>query len=704
MDKINTWIFEKKDINNTTSENIKKIIKYGFRIIDSNCNANTNYFESNINLRVVEYTDTIATCPIDKFNDCLVWYIHYNSLINFKKDSVSKYYQELEMIKTFPKFSKYILIIDCDNAEQNQLEPSVVSSLNEIFGDELNLCFVNVNKALNYLALMYDSIDNIQIELLDTVLRDEFGKQIFKKLDSLEKKQKQILQLIKKEEIINDWIGSTGVKIFVDVLQSNIINEYSKIIISHGELELKMVCDKIYSVNKDNLSIILTGDFISGLINSISKIVEILNLDLENFDISNDINSETNIIITITTVIYAIIEYIKLFEIADNLNEHQINLYLNSINKLINIISLFKKNIFNLENNSDIFVKKNELIKKKLLLRFDEQLFNELLNSKEIDIEFFKQCVVCCLNYNVENFTNLIVFSNSYSHEYSEIIINEFINMELKYNPDTKIDLESFNSCIKTYMKNYLDKKTLPNTIVFSKLIFKITCLYLKFSRKYVKASEYFFSRHIKPIGIETIKKSNVLHDHLFLHYVYYNYKLLVDDFSANTIISNDLLIGMDDFLLEENFPMQIITEISKMLNNTDYSTTNEKTNVEYDEESIVQSVTQSDAKSNSGSKSDKSSSSDSDDSSNSSDSDDSSASSDSNNKIIKTNKVQQIYAYIKKSTQGRHLKQTTIKKICEMYWDKTKSYSKSIKLYQNDVKNKTFTKIYKEMNSKKEI
>ena len=39
---------------------------------------------------------------------------------------------------------------------------------------------------------------------------------------------------------------------------------------------------------------------------------------------------------------------------------------------------------------------------------------------------------------------------------------------------------------------------------------------------------------------------------------------------------------------------------------------------------------------------------------------------------------------------------------MCEMYWNKTKSYSKSIELFQEEVQNKSFTKSYKMMNSKK--
>ena len=239
MDKINIHILQNQSLNDISIENIKKIIQYAFTIIDNNLDSKytNNYFNSNINIEPILYNDEYYLTNFDyKFNDCLFWFVPYESLIKIyeNKDNISKYYLELEIIKKLPKFSKYILMIDNDNIEQNNSDTSFISYLHNIFDNKLDLCYININKALDYLSLIYDDIEIISVDLLDTVLRDEFGKQIFKKLDCVEKKQKQILQLTQKHEIVNEWIISTGIEAFVDVLQLNIVDNYSQIIKTHA--------------------------------------------------------------------------------------------------------------------------------------------------------------------------------------------------------------------------------------------------------------------------------------------------------------------------------------------------------------------------------------------------------------------------------------------------------------------------------------
>ena len=63
---------------------------------------------------------------------------------------------------------------------------------------------------------------------------------------------------------------------------------------------------------------------------------------------------------------------------------------------------------------------------------------------------------------------------------------------------------------------------------------------------------------------------------------------------------------------------------------------------------------------------------------------------------------IEKIYKFIIKTTTNKKLNQQTLKKISEIYWNKTQDYNKSIKLFESDVINKKFTKLYKENNIKK--
>ena len=76
----------------------------------------------------------------------------------------------------------------------------------------------------------------------------------------------------------------------------------------------------------------------------------------------------------------------------------------------------------------------------------------------------------------------------------------------------------------------------------------------------------------------------------------------------------------------------------------------------------------------------------------------------DSLDELIKADNINinKIYEFVKKTLKNKNLNQITLKKICEMYWNKTKNYVKSIELYQLEVQNKTFKKTYKEINVKK--
>ena len=134
-------------------------------------------------------------------------------------------------------------------------------------------------------------------------------------------------------------------------------------------------------------------------------------------------------------------------------------------------MELFNNKISTLENQREIVLKKNVLIKKKLLLTFDENLYNELLNSKQIDMEFFTQCIKCCLQYDLTNLPNLLKFSSIHSPEYSQIIIKEFVQMEMNENNHKNIEIQIYLSCIEMFLQTFITNNNLPDVILLSKLI-----------------------------------------------------------------------------------------------------------------------------------------------------------------------------------------------------------------------------------------
>ena len=61
---------------------------------------------------------------------------------------------------------------------------------------------------------------------------------------------------------------------------------------------------------------------------------------------------------------------------------------------------------------------------------------------------------------------------------------------------------------------------------------------------------------------------------------------------------------------------------------------------------------------------------------------------------------IERIYGFMKKTTSGKKLNQSTLKNVAKVYWNKTRDYNKSIKLFESDIITKKFTKIYKENNN----
>lgn len=684
MEEINVYLLQKS--TDTKFDTIRKLINFGFKFNDTSNLYNISNLSNSkltINLQTIYYNNDY-TEPDIKFYDCLFWYIPWKSLVNLYQEDITnqdnptistKYYFELEIIKKMKKFTKYIILMDMEELnisldKNTDLDSLPIHSINhylsQIFGT-FELCPINMTKAINYLSLIHNDITQIDLELINATLKEELGKQIFKKLDTVEKKYNQIKELVHKYDIINDWINQTGFNKLIDIIQININSQYQFIINSHAQLELINIVKRLELLQIDNIenNSNLSVENISNLIIVLSKIIQILNIDLLNKN-NEKLDTQTNLILSIIKIS----SLIKILPI-DNIENSQIDMYLNSLNIFVNMIKFDTKANF-IKFHSHLKTKSNKLIKKKLLLTFDEKLFNELFNTNLIDIEFFKQCVDCCLKNDWTNLPNLIKFSSTHSPEYSEVIIKEFVQMDTHNNNiNFNINIqESLFTCITQFMNTFIIKKIFPDVKLFSKFIFKILCLYSNYSPKYLNTSLYIFNKYIGNFDTEllNINKLDIyeINKKLYLHNINLNFKILVENFIKDSNI-DELFDNIDDYFIHQEFAIKILQNISKLINNE-----NDNNAEENESEGEIESD------------------------------DNSEINSDSDDLImVKAKQVENIYNHLKNALSARNLNQSTIKTISEFYWNNTKSYTKSIEMFQKEIENKTFTKLYKKFNSK---
>lgn len=707
MNKINIYIFE----HNNNANNIIKLFNYSFQIIQSKSNkidkSDLN-IDSIIQFHLINPSIIIENINLDEYyKDYLIWKIPYNTFKNITDQDICKdieYYQELSFVSKLPKFTNIIILLEHNDLVNSNTDYLVqISYLENLTNSKILLCNMNITKAQIYLSLTHDKISNIDENTIDLVLREEFGKQIFKKLNTLEKKQKQIKILAEKEEIVNELIESTGANKLVDLIELYIVGKYDQIINEHAHTELYTINQQINSINQfvntyDNQTTEsenqideqiniqtnpINWDLISKLIFTLDNILKITCYDINKLDFTDE--NYFHIYKDLDNIKKNLINYIEKLQISENLTEEQIDLYLKSSNTFINLIR-YNEQESNVEDEHDykryqvIFHQKNKLIRKKLLLTFDEKIFNDMLDSKQIDIEFFKECIRCCLNYNPTNFINLIKFASTYSNEYINIIIQEFV-LGCYNNTLIQTNLNNFIDSIQIILANLdIKNNTFPDTILLTQLIYKIVQIQTNFDNSQILITGYLFENYV---GSTILYSNSNLNN--FLHNICFNYKILLQ----NDYPNNKNLVEINLFASTNTFFSKIIKILIDSINlvNNQEKFDNESTN------SVKKKITNKSIKQSDLNNSDNS---ESDDNSDDPESDDNSES-DDDNIIIKTETIDKIYGFIKKSCNGKHLNQQTLKHISEIYYDKTLNYSKSIKLYQKDVQNKTFTKLYKE-------
>lgn len=707
MNKINIYIFE----HNNNANNIIKLFNYSFQIIQSKSNkidkSDLN-IDSIIQFHLINPSIIIEKINLDEYyKDYLIWKIPYNTFKNITDQDICKdieYYQELSFVSKLPKFTNIIILLEHNDLVNSNTDYLVqISYLENLTNSKILLCNMNITKAQIYLSLTHDKISNIDENTIDLVLREEFGKQIFKKLNTLEKKQKQIKILAEKEEIVNEWIESTGANKLVDLIELYIVGKYDQIINQHAHTELYTINQQINSINQivntyDNQTTEsenqideqiniqtnpINWDLISKLIFTLDNILKITCYDINKLDFTDE--NYFHIYKDLDNIKKNLINYIEKLQISENLTEEQIDLYLKSSNTFINLIR-YNEQESNVEDEHDykryqvIFHQKNKLIRKKLLLTFDEKIFNDMLDSKQIDMEFFKECIRCCLNYNPTNFINLIKFASTYSNEYINIIIQEFV-LGCYNNTLIQTNLNNFIDSIQIILANLdIKNNTFPDTILLTQLIYKIVQIQTNFDNSQILITGYLFENYV---GSTILYSNSNLNN--FLHNICFNYKILLQ----NDYPNNKNLVEINLFASTNTFFSKIIKILIDSINlvNNQEKFDNESTN------SVKKKITNKSIKQSDLNNSDNS---ESDDNSDDPESDDNSES-DDDNIIIKTETIDKIYGFIKKSCNGKHLNQQTLKHISEIYYDKTLNYSKSIELYQKDVQNKTFTKLYKE-------
>ena len=735
MNKFNIYT-----LNN--QENLSKLIKYSFTIINDNICEQTdktdkNYSDTHVNfntidiknvdmvVNVIESFDTNVNTI--KYKDCFIFQISYKTFTNIDKSENflnNRYIKEFEIISSLPKFSQYIIILDQANLESNSDfdYDSEIKYIKDYLGIEnIKVIPVNITKALDYLSLIYESIESVNVNCIDMVLKEEYGKQIYKKLDTLEKKQKQIQILLDKEDTSTEWIKLTGIENFVDIIDSDVVSKYTDTIISHALIELVYTKSKINEIN-------LTEYFVMD-----SKIIcEIINLLS---DITNIVNNDCKLDNDIILIMDNIRNYIEQYQIINGMSETNINMYLDSINIFLNILSSQTYSLLYLHStNTTILNKKNELIKLKLLLTFDEKLFNELLSSKLIDMEFFKDCIGCCLDNNLNNFPTLIKFSSIFTQDYGEIIVREFVNKQFT-NTNTNnlsdlnvdIQIDNFIESIGIFLSIYNKTNIFPDSILLAQLIYKITLVLVLGLGEFVSSHNlltvHLFENYIRPLNFKQFSNDK----YLFLQNVYYNYKLTVENNICNDVgkkkyVNDDIFllintkfkkiiymlaksigidiginigidIGIDIGTIDTTADTTDTTDTTDILSNTDIGNIKIKTikavvekkriYLEEDEEENEEEDEEDE------------------DEEDEEDEEESESESDLDEQLIKSDQVEKIYEFIKKSVSGKNLCQPTLRNISEIYWNKMKSYSKSIELYQLDVHKKTFTKFYKEIKKK---
>lgn len=700
MDRVKLGIFN-------STPNLHKLVKYGLDVIES-----TSSYKRNIDIKLIDIycNNNVDNCDLIIVNICYKDMLTNTDIINNFNDLIENNFNGFNNLIIIITHDKYIIKDEFFSNFNSKIE-SILSKY------PILLTHVYLDKAIEYLSVIRDDLKSVDMNIIDNILKDELGKQKYKLLDNDEKKFKEINNLIKNENIVEEWMSSVWFNKLLDVFETKIIIPYNNIIHKH----CKSSVDEINNV----ISIISTNDITVSTQEQITLIFEIIEKLLITLDTFNTHHTTNNDMIDNIENEY--IEQIKLLteieqeRIINNINKHLIEVSTNfnvieifGYDFLEKYLDLIKKYAYSFKiDDEKINLIILDLMKSKMMHKFNEELFNELslLNIKQNENKdnlenIFLECVGVWIKNDPNNFFELIKYSKKINqNSQTKLVITKFIeHMELLannnldknnllnepiYNVDSsklievfKIILDSQDVMSKEHMFNH-------NTIQISKLMYIITNIVLNDHQSlnsFIKQTVYIFDKYICDFVNYNDKKHN-----LFIHNIYYNYSNIVN---SNNKISNEL-IDFDKFQKIHNVFKQILKILFDFVgynqvfadkivppNNTT-SDNNIQTN------KVISSDSESEKESNSNSDSDNNSDSDVD-------------STESDNYLSEDEQIDKIYRFIKKTMSGKYLNQQTLKNISSIYWNKTRDYNRSIKLFESDVINKKFTKIYKENNKTK--
>lgn len=679
MNKLIVGIYE-EDIHTQT------LIKYGLDITLSNI--------KNINIETKIIYETYNFIENISYIDWIMIKIPYSTYL-YHLTNINEY---KSILGKFDNIHKFIFIIEHNDYVHNEIFDDKLLELNDVNEYEIKVVHIYYSKALEYLSLIRDDIENVNPQIIDNILKEELGNQKYKKLSPSDKIH-EITKLIKDESIVDEWMLKVGFDKFTDIIDEKLINGYNSIVCSH--------CIKLINEIQTNVSTLNNSTNFDNISENYIQICQISNLIgslLEAYNIFNSYNNNSNNTFTLFTESEQdfILLNINTFIINTSNNSKVINnsnyLLLKSyLDNLKNYIKTF--NIDDLQINQLVIM----LMKNKIQLKFDEELFNEL---KEFNIEmfntnndekFFSECIEIWIKNESNNFYDLIVYTDKTNQQnLTELVIYKFITYVelLEYDEYmtfiSDIDLEklikSFKIILSPNKINSSNDLLKYNTVIISKLLYIISnVISHKYTNETNGSNKYSLLNQMKYIFDNYVKDNIYYNDNetnLFIHNILWNYTTIIMNTTLNkesqiNLIEYEMFIKVhNDFkqliiILFDFVNVDLTESIKQIENNNITDKEDNKTKDKTEEDGTEEDETEDD------------------------DEEDEDEETEDEEEII-----EKIYGFIKKSTAGRKMNTLTLKKIAEIYWTKARDYNKSIKLFESDMITKKFTKIYKENNN----
>ena len=727
MNKLIIGVYE--DDNET-----QKIIKYGLDVSLSNKKSEQSNKTNQNNLPNIEIK-SISNMYNWNNNfdaiDCIVIKISYDYYLNYLKNNSQDYNL---FLSNYLNLSKFIIIVEHkDNIEDKILDDKLFNDrLLESNNYNFIISHIVYSRVLEYLSLIRNGVESVEQEIIDNILREELGNQKYKKLDS-NGKMREITKLIKNEDIVNEWMEATGFDKLTDIIDENLIKEYNTIVCSHCMESKKNILNEINTLTLNNFTDFNTVDSVNNINSTtnniqISQVSNLIGTLLETFNVFNfcsntDYNSDTNTDTNSepdntnnTTDINELLTKTELDNIILNLNSFIINTSVNqeSIKSLdYEMIKLYLDNLknyiktFNVNEpqiNQLIFT----LMKNKIELKFDEELFNELKKFNSLvsepnnDEHLFSECVKIWIENEPNNFYDMIAYADKTNqHNLIELVVDKFIKYTELSEYVSKINLDKLLQTLKIILEQNKINSSADlvkyDTIVITQLMYIVSNIITHNNsndiNKYqlLNQMKYIFDNYVKDNIYYNDNETN-----LFIHNILWNYSIIITNQVTNQITTQLNLIEYKSFVKVHNDFKKLITILF------DFVGVNLNNQIEQTEQIEPTKLTEQNKKAptNNSKKNIKVYISEDEEQEDEEDEEDEDEEEDEEEEDEEDeDEIERIYEFIKKTTNSRKLNQLTLKKIAKNYLNKTNDYNKSIKLFESDMINKKFTQIYKDNN-----